>query len=123
MLAKSPVLGAKDLLSPQPDGGSIAGAKKHGGKRTSIVADPRGAEYSRGDLAPPIRTMIVNTSVFTGWIIEVPTGDAEFPWISLGSMFPTEQKAKADLRSWRPELQDVARVRQHTYESFTAHEA
>jgi hypothetical protein len=67
--------------------------------------------------------MITYTTTSTSWIIEVPTGDAQMPWICMGSWFKTEQHAIANLKGWRKELQEAARVREHTYESFTAHEA
>jgi len=67
--------------------------------------------------------MITYTTTSTSWIIEVPTGDAQMPWICMGSWFKTEQQAIANLKGWRKELQEAARVREHTYESFTAHEA
>ena len=67
--------------------------------------------------------MIVFPTTATNWIVEVPTGDPEMPWIQMGSMFTSQEQAQRNLRGWRQELQEVARIRQYTYESFTAHEA
>jgi hypothetical protein len=67
--------------------------------------------------------MIIHSTTCTNWFIEVPTGDPEMPWICMGSAFRTEQAARNNLKGWRQELQAVARISQHTWEDWTAHQS
>lgn len=59
--------------------------------------------------------MTTATSVTTYFFIQIPTGDAEMPFTTMGSAFITREQAANALKGWRQELQQVAQINPVSY--------
>ena len=52
----------------------------------------------------------------TYFVIQIPTGDAEMPFTTMGPAFISREQAAKALKVWRQELQQVAQINAVSYD-------